>query len=124
MSLGQRPIITLLFMAALLALSVVPGRAHEGDSFFIWAVAATPSLLQKVMHVLLYAVLAFLWAWTLEAVGSMYLRLIVALSLAISFGGLMEWAQTHIPGRYGALGDVLLNAAGAMLGLAAAILLL
>lgn len=116
--------VTLALMAALLALSIIPGRAQEGDSVFVWAVAMTPTALQKTMHVLLYALLAFLWAWTLSAVQSVSARIALALLLTAGFGASMEWAQTHIPGRFGTLQDALLNAGGAVLGLIAAGLLL
>ena len=36
----------------------------------------------------------------------------------------MEWRQTKVPGRFGTVNDVVLNAAGAALGLLAAIVLL
>jgi len=122
-SQALRLAITLSFMAVMLGLSIVPGEAQDSDSFFIWAVAATPTLLQKTLHVLFYAVLTVLWAWTLEVMQSVYLRLAVAVCVAIGFGILMEWAQIYIPGRFGALGDVLLNALGAFLGLGLAVLL-
>ncbi|MEX2495306.1 MAG: VanZ family protein [Woeseia sp.] len=124
MTLSMRLLLTLLFMGLLLALSVVPGRAQQGDSAFVWFVAATPAPVQKVMHLVLYALLAFLWAWTLSAVESLAVRLAASLIIAIAWGALLEWSQTRIPGRFGTLMDALLNAAGALLGILAALLLL
>jgi len=123
-SVWTRAALTLLLTILLLVLSLIPGRAEPGDSVFVWAVAMTPTLLQKLMHLLLYAVLAFLWAWTLEALESVRVRFVVAALLAVSFGAVMELAQTYVPGRFGTLTDALLNGAGAALGLLMAWMLL
>lgn len=119
---GLRLGFTCVLMAALLALSIIPGQAQHGDSVFVWAVAATPTVLQKTMHVLLYGLLAFLWAWTLSAVKSISTRIALALALFLTagFGASMEWAQTQVPGRFGTLQDAFLNIGGAVLGLIAA----
>ncbi|WP_405242418.1 VanZ family protein [Lentisalinibacter salinarum] len=123
-SVWTRAALTLLLMLLLLVLSLIPGRAEPGDSVFVWAVAMTPTVLQKVMHLLLYGLLAFMWAWTLEALESVRIRLVVAALLAASFGVVMELAQTQVPGRFGTLVDALLNGTGAALGLIIAWLLL
>src|SRR6056297_3667255 len=115
--LSLRLAVTLALMAGLLALSIIPGRAEEGDSIFVWAVAATPTPVQKLAHLVLYALLAYLWAWTLESIPSLPARLAAAFALTAGFGAAMEFAQTHIPGRFGNLTDVALNAAGAVIGL-------
>ena len=86
-------------MAALVAASVLPGRTQPGDSVFIWMLAATPTLLQKMLHVFVYAFLTVLWAWTLAGLEPMFLRLSAAVTLAVGFGALMEWLQTQVPGR-------------------------
>ena len=104
-------------MGALLFASAVPGRAQPGDSVFVWLMAATPSPLQKALHLCVYAVLTVLWAWTLDNLQSKSLRLILPIAFAISFGALMEWYQTKVPGRYGTLLDVPLNTVGAIMGL-------
>jgi VanZ family protein len=114
--------ITLAFMIALLVLSVIPSRAQPGGSGFIWLVAVTPPLLQKTLHVFLYAILTLLWAWTLEAVDWITARLLVPIALAVVFGALMEALQAFIPGRYGTLYDVMLNALGAGAGLIIALM--
>ena len=117
MAITLRLLITLMFMVALLIASVIPGRFQAGDSVFVWVVATTPSLVQNVLHVCLYAILTTLWAWTLEALESVPARLFVALTLAVGFGALMEWFQTSIPGRFGTFYDVMLNTVGATIGL-------
>ncbi len=116
-----RVIITLCFMALLTVASIIPGRVQPGDSVFVWLVAKTPTLLQKSLHVCLYATLAVLWTWTLNAIQSKSRRLVIAVTIAVCFGAAMEWFQTKVPGRYGTIVDVILNAAGALLGLVAAI---
>ena len=111
-------------VVAIIALSVFPGHARSGDSVFVWLVAATPAPLQKLMHFLIYAGLAWLWAWTLEGVAPRWLRLAIAFVITVGLGATLEWYQTRVPGRFGTLLDVLLNAAGAAAGLVAALLLL
>lgn len=123
-SLTTRIVITLCFMALLMAVSIVPGRAQPGDSVFVWMVAKTPTLLQKALHVCLYGVLTLLWVWILEAIQSRSSRFVIAFVVAVSFGAAMEWYQLKVPGRFGTIFDVAVNAAGALLGLFAAVILL
>ena len=122
-SLTTRIFITLCFMALLAIASIIPGRAQPGDSVFIWLVAKTPTLLQKALHICLYGVLTLLCVWALDAVQSKFYRLVAAVTVAVLFGAALEWAQTRIPGRFGTLADATLNAAGALLGVFAAIVL-
>jgi VanZ family protein len=122
--LTTRIVITLGFMALLMVASIIPGRAEPGDSVFIWLVAKTPTLLQKALHICLYAMLTLLWVWTLDAIQSKSQRLVIAVTVAVCFGATMEWYQTKVPGRFGTIFDVALNAVGALLGLFAAIFLL
>ena len=117
-------IITLVFMALLLLLSALPSRARPGDSGFVRLVAVIPPPVQKTLHVCLYAVLAFLWAWTLGEVDGATIKFLVPILVAVGFGAAMEGLQTLIPGRVGSWHDVLLNGVGAGAGLLAAILLL
>ena len=123
-TLSTRLLVTLVFMGMLLAASIIPGRAQPGDSVFVWLVEITPMPLQKILHVLLYGVLTVLWVWTLAALDSKLQRLAAAFAIAVCFGATMEWYQTRVPGRFGTILDAGLNAAGALLGLAAAALLL
>ena len=123
-SLTARIVVTLCFMALLMVASIIPGRAQPGDSVFVWLVAKTPTLLQKALHVFLYAMLTLLWVWTLDAIQSKSQRLVIAVTVAVCFGATMEWYQTKVPGRFGTIFDVALNAAGALLGIFAAIVFL
>ncbi|MFW2403944.1 MAG: VanZ family protein [Gammaproteobacteria bacterium] len=118
-----RAAITLSLMALIVIASIIPGRAQPGDSVFVFIVAETPPLVQKLLHLSLYALLTLLCAWTLEAIEPRPLRMLLAATVAITLGAAMEWYQTKIPGRVGTLFDVALNSAGAALGLIAAIFL-
>jgi hypothetical protein len=123
-SLTYRIVLTICYLGLLALLSLIPGPDKPGDSAFIWLVANTPTLIQKILHVCLYGVLTLLLAWTLDGVGSKTYRFLIALIIAVSFGALMEWCQTKVPGRYATLYDVGLNAAGAVIGLLFAVFLL
>ena len=111
-------------MALVMLASLIPGHHKPGDSVFIWMVANTPTLIQKILHVCLYGVLALLLVWTLDGIQSRTYRLLIALIIAVAFGAVMEWCQTKVPGRFGTVYDVALNVAGAALGLLAAVFLL
>jgi hypothetical protein len=119
-----RIILTLSFMALLMLVSLSPGRPKPDDSAFIWLVAKTPTLIQKILHFSLYGVLVLLLVWSLESIESNTYRLLISFIIAVAFGAVMEWRQTKVPGRFGTVYDVVLNAAGAALGLLAAIVLL
>ena len=119
-----RCLLTLAFIAMIVALSILPGRAGPGDSVFSWLVLNTAPPIQKTMHVAIYAALVVLWMWTLEAVGSRALRALLSVVLAIGLGALLEWCQLYVAGRFGTLTDVLLNSAGAVIGLVLAIVFL
>jgi len=123
-SLTFRTVLTTCYLALLALLSLIPGLAKHGDSAFIWLVADTPTLIQKILHVCLYGVLTLLLAWTLDGIESKTYRYLIVLIIAVSFGALMEWCQTKVPGRYASLYDVGLNAAGAVIGLLSAVFLL
>jgi VanZ like family len=112
-----RLLITLALVVAIVILSVVPGRAQPGDSAFVWFVAMVPTPLQKLMHVVAYATLAFLWMWTLDKTGSLPLRMAFAFAISVGMGAALEWYQLSVPGRFGSMTDALLNTAGAVVGL-------
>jgi VanZ family protein len=113
-----------MLIAVIVALSVVPGRAHPGDSAFVWLVSMTPAPLQKLMHGVTYATLTLLWMWTLEKINSVPLRMALAFTLSVGIGAVLEWYQTSVPGRFGTLMDAILNAVGSIVGLIAALFLL
>ena len=111
-------------MAFLALVSLIPGHAKPGDFVFIWLVSVTPSLIQKILHLCLYGVLALMLVWTLDSIQSRTYRFLIALIIAVAFGAVMELCQTKVPGRFGTVYDVTLNAAGSALGLLAAVFLL
>ena len=123
-TVSVRWLITIAFGILVVILSVTPGRDQTDDSIFVWLVVNTPTLIQKLLHIAVYASLTFLLAWSLENVDPRPLRLAIALVLAVCLGAGLEWYQTIVPGRFGTVLDILLNAAGASIGLLAALLIL
>ena len=121
---AYRWLITVLFVGIVVILSVAPGKGQSGDSIFVWLVINTPTPLQKLMHVAVYATLAMLFMWSLETIESRVTRIVLTLVLAFSLGAFLEWYQTRVPGRFGTIVDVLLNTAGTLVGLVAALLVL
>jgi len=119
-----RWLLTILFVGLVVILSVTPGRAQPGDSIFVWLVVNTPTPLQKFMHVAIYAALALLVMWSLEAVESRTARIALTFVLTVGLGAILEWYQTLVPGRFGTIVDALLNAIGAIAGLLLASFLL
>jgi VanZ family protein len=91
---------------------------------FVWLVVHTATPVQKALHVGIYGALAVLWMWTLEPIESRLLRIVLALVASVGLGALLEWHQTRVPGRFGTVLDVILNAAGAIAGLLLALALL
>ena len=119
-----RWLITILFVGLVVILSVTPGRAQAGDSIFVWLVMNTPTPLQKFMHVVIYAGLALLLMWSLEAVESLTARIALTFALTVSLGAVLEWYQTLVPGRFGTIIDALLNTIGAVAGLLVGLVIL
>ncbi len=115
---------TLVMLILIVTVSIVPGQARPGDSGLVWLVSATPTPLQKLLHVLAYAVLALLWMWTLDDIESPPIRITVVLSIAVANGAVLEWYQTSVPGRFGTVADVILNAIGAIFGVLGAAIFL
>jgi hypothetical protein len=124
LSFKARILLTLCFMAILMLVSVIPGDPKPGDSVFIWLIADIPTLLQKILHICLYGVLALLLVWSLDGVEPRAYRFLLALVITVAFGTAMEWLQTKVPGRYGTVFDIALDAAGAIFGLLAAAVIL
>ena len=121
---GYRWALTLALVALIVGLSITPGVARPDDNLFSWLYAGTPPTAQKVFHIIMYALLAFLWMWTLASIESTRLRLGISLLLTLGLGVALEWYQTRIPGRFGTLIDVVLNAVGAVIGILVAIIII
>ena len=112
----------LLIMAVLYWLSSLPGTPRPDDpavySLFYWLSPA----MQNTLHVPAYAALGWAWHWALGAwlrVSSP--RAVGACMIALAYGVFDEWHQSFVPGRYGSLSDVVLDVAGAALGIALAV---
>jgi len=119
-----RWIATLTFVAIIVALSIAPGIERPRNSTLSWLVVNTPTAVQKALHVALYGALAVSWMWTLDSIGSRFTGMWLTLFATVGLGAILEWFQTRVPGRVGTVADVLLNLAGAVLGLSAVLLLM
>jgi VanZ family protein len=96
----------LIYWAAMLVGTHLPGSA----------VPATPYS-DKSLHFMAYAGFAFLlaWAWTTRR-PFLWGGLLFPVLLTAGYGGLDEFTQTFIPGRYGDVVDWYYNMAGAVTG--------
>ena len=77
-------------------------------------IAPTLSPSDKLDHLFAFAVLAATGVLALRRQAS---SLLVVAALLLAYGGFIELAQMHIPGRYGDWGDVLADALGVALGI-------
>jgi len=106
-----------VFLAVLCLLSLMP--------LATWPLNAVSPSLQKVMHVILYGVLAAMIVWVLRNAGLGALAVAVAaLLLPVGFGALMEGLQRMTPYRVGSWRDVGWDAVGAFIAVAIAMGLL
>ena len=121
---AYRWIITLAFVGVIIGLSVTPGVERPDDTLFSWLFAITSAPVQKVLHVVTYAILATLWMWTLAGIENLPRRIAISFVLAVLLGVALEWYQTTVPGRYGSIFDILLNTLGVVAGLVVAVFLL
>lgn len=99
---------TLLWMGAIFVLSAQP--AQELPDLGWW-----DFFLKKTAHFGAYAILAALvyWGGMREGKGTF----LPAFLLTVLYAASDEYHQTFVPGRNGTIGDVLLDAAGALAGL-------
>ena len=108
----------LLIMALLYGISSLPGRPLPDDpALYSLFYGMSPSL-QNTLHVPVFAALAWAWRWALHA----WLRAstagaIGAFAIASAYGVFDEWHQSLVPGRYASLADIVLDVAGAALGI-------
>jgi hypothetical protein len=108
----------LLLMAVLYWLSSLPGTPLPDDpalyGLFYWL----PPSVQNALHVPAYAALAWAWCWALVAwLRVPNARAIGAFATASAYGVFDEWHQSFVRGRYASLTDVMLDVAGAVLGI-------
>jgi hypothetical protein len=108
--------VTTAYALALTAASLLPSGRSAG-LLEGWDKDISPGV-QNLLHVPAYAVLVWLVA---EAASPRHLAPVALVCAA--FGGLLEWAQAAVPGRTGSVADMLLNAVGALAGLAVVVML-
>ena len=122
--MGGRLVLVLGIMMVIFVLSTIPAQPKPPGSALRALVAATPPMAQKALHFVVYMVLGYAWARAFDQLALSTLTvLVMASSLSAGFGALIEWYQLRIPGRYGTWRDVFIDAAGALLGSAGAVLI-
>lgn len=100
--------ILITYVLLLLGTSLIPmDQEIEGLNFII---GLQPSI-QNLLHIPAYAILSIL---LLQVLGK---RLMLVIVGAIVFGMINEWIQLAIPGRYPSMMDMVLNAAGSLVGI-------
>jgi VanZ family protein len=110
-------VVPVLCMGLILMVASIPADHGEEVQRRFLRFLLLPSLLQNLAHIPAYALLAFLWRWSLDVYTRARTAVILALVLTIGFGIFQEFYQSLIPGRYASLSDVLSDALGAALGL-------
>ena len=113
-----RVALPLTIMGVLYWLSSLPGTPLPDDPALYGVFYRVPPSVQNALHVPAYAALAWAWRWALGA----WLRVpvvgaICACAIASAYGVFDEWHQSFVPGRYASLTDVMLDVAGAVLGI-------
>lgn len=110
-----RLLLPLTYMLGIFVLSSIPdtGRIESQlDALFHWL---NPTL-QNLLHIPLYGGLAGCWFWAMGAWRSKFWqRSGWAFALTLTYGFLDETYQLTVPGRFGSLSDLALDAIGAIL---------
>jgi hypothetical protein len=108
----------LVYMAGLFGLSSIPGEPTPQDPGVYTVVGWIPPQIQNLLHIPLFGGLAWLWSWSLQTwMKRGWLRYAAAFVLTAASGVFDELYQTTVPGRYGSLTDMGLNALGAVLAI-------
>ena len=108
-------ILTSVYMLLLLTSSMIPmDRQIKGLQFVI---ALKPAI-QNLLHIPMFAILSFLFLLILQPFQiEIWKRNVIVLLSSGLFGLINEIIQISVPGRYGGLTDIMLNLAGAILGI-------
>lgn len=118
MNSNLRVVVPLAYMAAIFALSSIPDTITPETSLERALHWVSPGF-QNLLHIPLFGGLAWCWQWGLRGwIHNDTRRIAVALALTLAWAILDELHQTTVPGRFGSLTDILLNALGAVLALA------
>ena len=115
MTAKQRLFIPLAYMLVIYALSSIPdtGRIDsQVDKIFHWV---SPEL-QNLLHIPLFGGLAGCWYWALKpwVVGTNN-KIALAFIFTTIYSFIDEYHQLSVPGRFGSLTDLGLNAIGTIL---------
>lgn len=78
--------------ALIIGLSVAPGVTRLDDNLFSWLYAGAPATVQKVLHIIIYVLLAFPRVWALASIEPTRLRL--GISLLLALGSASRWSGT------------------------------
>ena len=108
-------VVPVLYMGLILVGASIPADNGEAGSHRLHFLLL-PSLLQNLIHIPAYGLLAFLWRWCLDAYVQARTAVVLALFLTIGFGIFQEWYQITVPGRYASISDIVFDAIGAVLG--------
>jgi hypothetical protein len=109
----------LAYMFGILLLSSIPGDSGTALSSG-WSLVWLEPRYQNLLHMPVYAGLAWSWVWALAPLHlSLRRRLWLAGAASAGWALFDEVYQTHIPGRFGSLTDVALDLAGIAVLLAA-----
>jgi glycopeptide antibiotics resistance protein len=112
---SRKVVLALIYMFLLLVSSIIPmDRQIRGLEFII---ELKPTI-QNLLHVPMYFVLSvFLLQMFAKSQFGTWKRYFLVLVIAAFFGIVNEVIQIAVPGRYGGTADVVLNIAGALLGI-------
>lgn len=115
---GLRVPVALAYMIAILWMSSMPGVISEDATPMHRMLVWIPSSVQNLLHLPVYAGLAFVWCGVLGLRLSRPWYLFGgAFLVTVGFGIVDEWYQSFIPGRFASIGDILVDALGAVLGI-------
>ena len=111
-----RMAVPLAYMAIIYGLSSIPDTQTDPANLAEQALQWTPPALQNLLHIPLYAGLTLTWFWALQQTKLTFqTTLAVAGALALVYGVSDELHQTTVPGRFGSITDLMLNALGVAL---------
>ena len=113
-----RLLLPLAYTTAIFALSSIPDTAAPETGLERALQWMSPDL-QNLLHIPMFGGLAWCWHWGLRSwVRQEPWRLGAALALTLAYAVLDEVHQLSVPGRFGSITDIVLNAVGAVLVLA------
>jgi len=111
-------VLTVSYTAGIYWLSSIAGKIDPESPLLSGVIAWTPPVLQNLLHIPLFGILAWLWYNTLNAWNIHHgPALTASFMLAAGFGVFDEWHQLHVPGRYASFTDIALNCTGVLLAL-------